>query len=46
MTMRRLVRHLFTLCSALSLLLCLAICVLWVRSYRMTEQINWRNAGG
>ena len=26
-------RRLFTLCSALSLLLCAAVCVLWVRSY-------------
>ena len=31
--MRRLARHLFTLCSAVSLLLCIAVCVLWVRSY-------------
>ena len=31
--MRRLARRLFTLCSALSLLLCVAVCVLWVRSY-------------
>jgi hypothetical protein len=30
---RRVFRHLFTLCSALSLLLCVAVCVLWVRSY-------------
>jgi hypothetical protein len=44
--MRRLARHLFTLCSALSLFLCIAACVLWVRSYRIMEQINWRNAGG
>jgi hypothetical protein len=44
--MRRLARHLFTLCSALSLVLCIAVCVLWVRSYHMTEQVNWRNAGG
>src|SRR5687767_9332047 len=26
-------RKLFTLCSAVSLLLCAAVCVLWVRSY-------------
>ena len=32
--MRRLARRLFTLCSAVSLLLCVAVCVLWVRSYR------------
>ena len=31
--MRRLARRLFTLCSALSLLLCVAVCVLWVWSY-------------
>jgi hypothetical protein len=30
--MRRVARHLFTLLSALSLLLCVATCVLWVRS--------------
>jgi hypothetical protein len=31
--MRRPARHVFTLCSAASLLLCVAACVLWVRSY-------------
>ena len=31
--MRRLGRHLFTLCSAVSLVLCVGVCVLWVRSY-------------
>jgi hypothetical protein len=30
--MRRLAGHLFTLCSAGSLLLCVAVCVMWVRS--------------
>ena len=30
--MRRFARHLFTLCSALSLLLCVAVCVLWVKT--------------
>jgi hypothetical protein len=30
--MRRLARHLFTVCSAVSLLLCVAACVLWVWS--------------
>lgn len=29
----RLARHLFTLCSAVSLLLCVAVCALWARSY-------------
>ncbi|MDQ3149235.1 MAG: hypothetical protein M3Q38_04840 [Chloroflexota bacterium] len=36
--MRRLARHLFTLCSALSLVLCVAVCVLWVRSYSATAR--------
>jgi hypothetical protein len=31
-SMRRLARHLFTFVSAVSMLLCLAVCVLWVRS--------------
>jgi hypothetical protein len=30
--MRRLARHLFTFASVLSLLLCVAVCVMWVRS--------------
>jgi hypothetical protein len=43
-TMRRLARHLFTLCAAISLLVGVAVCVLWKRSYRLSEQVNWRNA--
>jgi hypothetical protein len=39
---RRLARHLFTLCSALSLLLCVAVCVLWVRSYVATEWLVYQ----
>jgi hypothetical protein len=35
--MRRLVRHLFTLCSAIALVLCVAVCVLWVRSYHYMD---------
>src|SRR5687767_9569802 len=35
--MRRLARRLFTLCSAVSLLLCVAAYVLWVRSYREVD---------
>jgi hypothetical protein len=42
--MRRLARHLFTFCSALSLLLCMAVCVLWVRSYWITSAAIWRDA--
>src|SRR3954469_4783429 len=30
--MRRLARHVFTLCAAASHLLCVAVCVLWARS--------------
>jgi hypothetical protein len=30
---KRLARHLLTLCSAVSLLLCAIVCVLWARSY-------------
>jgi hypothetical protein len=37
--MRRLARQLFTLCSAMSLLLFVAVCVLWARSYPSTKSI-------
>src|SRR4051812_19513370 len=38
MRRRNLVRRwLFTVCSATSLLLCVAVCVLWVRSYSVGE---------
>ena len=39
--MRRLARWLFTLCSAVSLLLCVAVCVLWVRSYFVGDTMGW-----
>ena len=35
------IRRLFTLASALSLLLCVAVCVLWGRSYRGTDYLRW-----
>src|SRR5687768_702477 len=38
--MRRLARRLFTLCSALSLLLSVAVCVLWVRSVRNGDRFE------
>jgi hypothetical protein len=44
--MNRLFSILLNAVTVLSLLLCVGTVVLWVRSYRMTEQINWRNAGG
>src|SRR5688572_13363147 len=41
--MRRLARHVFTLLSALSLLLCVAVCVLWALSYRHTHTAGYYN---
>jgi hypothetical protein len=38
--MRRLDSHAFAILSAISLLLCVALCVLWVRSYRTADIIN------
>jgi hypothetical protein len=39
------VRHrLFTICSALSLLLFVAVSILWVRSYGLTDKLVWRRA--
>jgi hypothetical protein len=40
--MRRLARHLFTFLSAVSLLLCMAVCVLWVRSYAAKEWLTYQ----
>ena len=42
--MRRLARWLFTLCSVMSLLLCVAVCVLWVRSATAFDHLRWRYA--
>jgi hypothetical protein len=39
-------RRLFTILSALSLLPCAAMCVLWVRSYRLTDSLAWPGADG
>jgi hypothetical protein len=44
--MRRLARHLFTLCSAVSLLACVAACVLWARSYFATEVFKLTRSDG
>jgi hypothetical protein len=41
--MRRLARHAFTALSALSLLLCVAVCVLWVRSHVVVDDLLWRS---
>jgi hypothetical protein len=37
---RRLARHLFTLCSAASLVLCVAVCVLWAMSYSVRPEVS------
>jgi hypothetical protein len=44
--MRRIGRHFFTLCSAVSLLLLVTVCVLWARSYTSTDQLVWRRIDG
>ena len=38
-------RRLFTLCSAVSLLLCIGVCVLWVRSRRHFDSVQWVSGG-
>jgi hypothetical protein len=38
-------RRFFNFCSGLSLPLCLAICVLWIRSYWRMDQVNWLRPG-
>src|SRR5687767_13374363 len=44
--MRRLARRLFTLCSAVSLAMCVAVCVLWLRSYRAMDLVGWNRIAG
>jgi hypothetical protein len=39
--MRRALRHLFTILSALSLLLCVAVCVLWVRGRFVSDTFKF-----
>jgi hypothetical protein len=38
-------RRLFTLLSALSLVLCVAACVIWIRSYSRDDTFEWRDRG-
>src|SRR3954469_24504110 len=38
-------RRLFTLFSAVSLLACVAVCVLWVRSYTFYDAVEFRSGG-
>ena len=42
--MKRLARRLFMLCSALSLVLCVAVFVLWVRSYSLAHAVSVRRS--
>ena len=44
--MKRLARRLLTLRAAASLLLCVAACVLWVRSYGRWEEAGWQAPSG
>src|SRR5687768_1124802 len=39
-------RRLFNALTLLSLLLCVAVCVLWVRSHWLTDWVEWQNARG
>ena len=38
--------RLFELMVAVSLLLCVVVCVLWVRSYRLSDELRWCCDGG
>ena len=42
----RLLGHPFTLVSAVSLIACIGVCVLWGRSYRLSDQFMWRGEEG
>jgi hypothetical protein len=43
--MRRLAGYLFTFSAAVSLLLCIAVCVLWSQSYRRSDSVSLKIAG-
>src|SRR5438270_10920086 len=40
--MRRIFRAFCTPCTAMSLLLFVAACVFWLRSYWLSDQLDWR----
>jgi hypothetical protein len=44
--MRRLARHLFTLCAAASLLLCIAAATMAVRSFSVEDELDYLSPGG
>jgi hypothetical protein len=39
-------RKLFTLAAGASAVLCVGVCVLWVRSYRVEDTVEWRRVDG
>src|SRR5688500_4781444 len=39
-------RKLFALGAVVSLILFVAVCIVWVRSYWGTDKVNWRYSGG
>jgi len=43
---KRIRRHLFTICAVFSLLLCLSTCVVWARSFWLTDRVGWSNQRG
>jgi hypothetical protein len=44
--MRRVVRFLLTCCSLVSLGLFVLVCILWVRSHRLSDRLDWHTRGG
>lgn len=44
--MRRPLHRIFNVSSAVSLLLCVIVCLLWVRSYGLTDEVRWRRLDG
>src|SRR4051812_46410958 len=44
--MARLPRRLTAVATVVSLVLCAGVVVLWVRSYRVSDEVGWRCAGG
>jgi hypothetical protein len=38
-------RQLFTLAAAVSAVLCVGVCVLWVRGYKVPDSLSWVRGG-
>ena len=43
---RRILRHLFTLCAAVSFLALIGVCILWHRSHIQTDRFTYTSAAG